>query len=115
MSLFLVFAFFSCNSQVTVKFTNSSNENYKKLKIIIAEKEFNFESLKKGETTQSVILEKAYEYCFGEVITEKDTLKYVPMICGNEKAYKSGKIDFKITIEKLKYPKPKLFIQPIIH
>lgn len=103
---------------VDVKFTNLSNEEIKKLRVIIADKEFRFESLKKGETTKSLKLEEAYEYCFAEIITKKDTLIEKPMICGNEKKYKSGKLEFKIFIEEQsKYDKHKreVLLYTVVH
>ncbi|MGX7666683.1 hypothetical protein [Flavobacterium pedocola] len=97
--LLLSFLFFSCKPHVEVKFTNRSNEEIKKLKVIIADKEFNFESLQKGETTAPLKLEETYQYCYAEVITAKDTLIKKPMICGNETKYTIGKLDFEIIIE----------------
>ena len=85
---------------VQVTFTNLSNEEIKKLTVIIAGKEFHFESLKKGETTKLLQLEEAYEYCYAVIITAKDTLINKPMICGNEKKHKAGKLEFKIFIEE---------------
>lgn len=103
---------------VDVKFTNLSNEEIKKLRVIIVDKEFRFESLKKGETTKSLKLEEAYEYCFAEIITTKDTLIEKPMICGNEKKHKSGELEFKIFIEEhSKYDKNKreVLLHSVVH
>jgi hypothetical protein len=103
---------------VEIKFTNLSNEEIKKLKVIIVNKEFHFESLKKGETTKPLKLEEAYEYCFAEIITTKDTLIEKPMTCGNEKKYKTGELEFQIFIEehsKFDKHKREVLLHAVVH
>ena len=86
----------SCKSQVLVRFTNVSNEDYKKLKVGVLKKEFEFVNLKSGQSTEFVKVD--YSYCYVKLFTEKDTIWQIPYDYTGEKLYKSGKLNIKINI-----------------
>jgi hypothetical protein len=88
----------SCKSQVLVKFTNVSNEDYKKLKVGVLSKQFEFFNLKSGQSTEFVKVDSTYSYCYAKVFTEKDTIGQLPFDYAGEKLYKSGKLNIKINI-----------------
>ena len=89
---------FTCYSQVKVKFTNISKENFKTLKVEVGYKKIVFENIQSGKSTERIKINGIYRYCRAEVITEKDTLRFRPIDFMGEKYYKSGKLNLKLTI-----------------
>jgi len=94
----LVVLISSCKSQVLVRFTNTSNEDYKKLKVGVLNKKFEFVNLRSGQSTEFVRVDSTYSYCFAEIYTEKDTIGQLPFDYAGEKLYKSGKLNIRINI-----------------
>ncbi len=94
----LVVLISSCKSQVLVRFINTSNEDYKKIKVGVLNKEFEFVNLKSGQSTEFVKVDSTYSYCYAKVFTEKDTIWQMPYDYAGEKLYKSGKLNIKINI-----------------
>jgi hypothetical protein len=91
--LLVSFAFFySCSSGLKLQFKNGSDEDFKKITADIGKNKYNFYNLKRRETTKTIKLEGSYPYCPITVITEKDTLKLIPIDYDGEKYYKSGKL-----------------------
>jgi hypothetical protein len=82
------------NSQVKVNFTNASKEKFKSLKV----KGFVFKDLGSGKSTEGIELSGSYRYCYAEVITEKDTIFFVPIDYVGETYYTSGKLNMKLQI-----------------
>jgi hypothetical protein len=89
---------FSCYSQVKVKFTNKSQENFKSLKIEVGKRKITFENIESGKSTEVVKLDGIFGYCRAQVITEKDTINFYPIDFMGEKYYKSGKLNLKLSI-----------------
>lgn len=89
---------FSCYSQVKVKFTNKSKENFKSLKIEVGKTKITFENIESGKSTKLVKLDGIFGYCRAQVITEKDTINFYPIDFMGEKYYNSGKLNLKLKI-----------------
>ena len=89
---------FSCKSQVSVRFKNESSEDFKKLAANIRGKDFEFTNLGAGQTTPYLKVKSAYRYCYIKVITQKDTLTWMPFDYLGEKLHQSGKLDFRLKI-----------------
>ena len=99
--LSVIFLFtISCKSGVEIVFINKSAENFKSLKADIGKKDTIFENLKSGESTKPIRVAGSYSYCYLKVITEQDTLSYIPTDYMGEKYYTSGKLKMKVEIEK---------------
>ena len=98
----------SCKTGVEVTFTNESNEDFKALTVGIFEKRFDFENLKSGQTTQPIKVEQIFPYCYAKAITEKDTLKFMPIDFMGEKLKKRGKLNLKINIDSISDKKRRL-------
>ncbi len=88
----------SCKSQVAVDFMNTSQENYKNLRVEILGESFEFKDLKSGKKTDYIKVSKTYSYCYAYVVTEKDTLSLLPFDYIGEKLYKSGKLTIMVDI-----------------
>ena len=87
------------SSQVMVKFTNGSKEDYKELFVDIFGKEFTFKDVKSGESTNYIKVEKTFRIFRSYVTTKKDAIRFLPFdISESEILYDSGKISIKISI-----------------
>ena len=89
---------FNCYSQVKVKFTNKSKENFKSLKIEVGKEKITFENVESGKSTEVIKLNGIFPYCRAQVVTEKDTINFYPIDFMGEKYYKSGKLNLKLSI-----------------
>ncbi len=98
IQIITIFFAFTCYSQVKVKFTNISKENFKTLKVEVGSKKIVFENIASGKSTEQIKLDGTYKYCRAEIITEKDTLSFRPIDYMGEKYYKSGELNLKLTI-----------------
>ena len=98
----------SCKTGVEVTFTNESNEDFKELTVGIFKKQFDFENLKSGQTTDAIKVEQIFPYCYARAITEKDTLKFMPIDFMGEKLKKRGKLNLKINIDSISDEKRRL-------
>lgn len=89
----------SCKTGVEVTFTNESKEDFKTLTIGIFDKQFDFENLKSGQTTQSIKVDGVYPYCYARAVTQIDTIRFIPFDYVGEKLKKRGKLNMKIYID----------------
>jgi hypothetical protein len=109
--IFLFITFFtmtSCKTGVEITFINESNENFKSLRVDAGGKDTIFENLESGKSTKPYIVKSSYSYCQAKVITENDTLYFIPFDFIGEKLYKSGKLKLKLKIRKDKIGKKHL-------
>ena len=88
----------SCKTGVEVTFTNKSIEKFKALKVNAGKKRIVFENIESGESTTRLKLDGSFSYCFAQVITEKDTITFIPIDYMGERYYKSGKLNMKLKI-----------------
>lgn len=98
IKLIILLSAFDSYSQVKVKFTNKSQENFKSLKVEVGKRKITFENIENGKSTEAVKLDGIYGYCRAQVITEKDTINFYPIDFMGEKYYKSGKLNLKLSI-----------------
>lgn len=97
--LFLIFTIItSCKTGVELTYTNESQERFKTLKVNIDGKHIIFENIESGESTLVLKAKGSYSYCLAEIVTEKDTIYYIPIAYVGEKYYKSGKLNMKLKI-----------------
>jgi len=95
----LSFHFISCKSnQVLLKFSNKSSEEFKEVLVNVQGREFNFKNLRSGEATPRVKVKGSYPYCYTRVVTEKDTLYFMPIDYVGEKLYTTGKLTMQFLI-----------------
>lgn len=97
--LFLIFIITtSCKTGVELTYTNESQERFKSLKVNVGGKHVIFENIESGESTLVLNAKGSYSYCLAEIVTEKDTIYYIPIDYVGEKYYKSGKLNMKLEI-----------------
>lgn len=82
----------SCKAQVKLSFKNESSEKFKILKVEMVNSTHYFKNLNPGESTLPIIVRGTYSYCPMQIITNRDTLRFIPIDYMGENYYSSGKL-----------------------
>ena len=100
LTLFL-FTSFHKESGVEISFVNDSEETFLSMTIKTDGKEFQFCNIRPGERTKPVVVSQTYWFCYTEVVTQLDTIKYSGFCTVGETKIKDGTLIVSYSI----YPK----------